>query len=80
MSTTTETLPEPTRPTAYRWPDQESGLIAWLIHQPDGSLLYGWRRDERGANEAISWWCRTLGLSTTLVHNGHPNEEMHRVH
>lgn len=69
-------MPSPTTCTAYRWPDERSGLVAWLIVFPDRQL-YGWRRSEEAANQAMSFWCRAFGCSAFVLYQSHPNEVSH---
>lgn len=66
--------------TAYRWLDEANGLVAWLVDLGPRGLLYGWRRTEAGANEAISFWARSMGHPLVTLHQQHPNEVGHAAH
>ena len=69
----------PTTCTAYRWLDDESGLVAWLVSLPDGSIASGYRRSEAEANERIGFWCRVFHSPLAYLFPHHPNKEVRRA-
>jgi hypothetical protein len=63
-------------PTAYRWLDEESGLVAWLLRFPTGSTVSGFESTPSEANTRIWVWCRRGSYPRVVVYPHHPETEV----